>query len=153
MEHFLLWLVALGFILFGTGLIPDAAEVVWLKNVTNNTAPQNLVLKLYKNNYTPVAGSTEANFTEADFTGYASITLAGATWAFTQASPSYAQYPQQTFTSSADQTTQNIYGYYIVQVTSGKIMAAELFAAPYPISNNGDTIKITPTLYLREAGE
>ncbi len=135
------------------GLIPDAAEVVWLENVINQVAPQNLVLKLYKNSYTPVAGSTEANFTEANFTGYAAITLAGANWVVTLASPSYAAYPQQTFTSSADQTTQNIYGYYLVQATSGKIMGAEAFATPYPISNNGDTIKITPTLYLRESGE
>jgi hypothetical protein len=155
MGHFLFMvLMAMGAaLLFGVGLIPDADEVTWLKMVTNNTAPLNVILKLYKNNYTPVAGSTEASFTEATFTGYSSIELAGASWGFTQASPSHADYAQQTFTSSADQTAQTIYGYYLVQKTSGYIMGAEAFASPFTIANNGDTIKVTPVLYLREATE
>lgn len=132
-----------------TLVVPNAAEDIMLQNVLNKTAPQNGVLKLYKNNYTPVAGSTESSFTEADFTGYSALTLTGASWTIVTGAPSTASYAQQTFSSSADQSTQNIYGYFVVQATSGKVMWAELFSdGPYPIANNGDQIKVTPKLTL-----
>jgi hypothetical protein len=135
------------------GLVPNAAEGVWMENVLNKTAPQNWVLKLYKNNYTPIDASVEGDFTEADFTGYGAKTLAGASWTVTPGAPTSASYAQQTFTSSVDQTIQYIYGYLLVQATSGKIMSAERFTTPYPIENDGDVIKVTPIVYLKKLGE
>ncbi len=41
---------------------------------------ENFILHLYKNNYTPVAGTTSTDFTEANFTNYVVKTLARATW-------------------------------------------------------------------------
>ena len=128
-------------------LVPDAAEEVVLQNFLNKVAPQDQKLKLYKNDYTPVEGSTEANFTEADFTGYAEKALSGANWTITPGAPTEAVYAQQTFTSSAGSQNQNVYGYFIVQGTSGKIMVAERFTdGPYNIVNNGDAIKVTPKI-------
>lgn len=128
-------------------LAPNAGTDLMLQMVVNKTAPQNPVLKLFKNNYTPVAGSTEANFTEATFTGYAAVTLTGSSWTTTPGAPSSASYAQQTFTSSAGSQNESIYGYYIVQTTSGKILWAERFTdGPYVIVNNGDTVKVTPTI-------
>lgn len=131
-------------------VVPDAAEVVWLKNVLNHTAPQNLVLKLYKNNHNPAEGDTESDYTEADFTGYSALTLTGSSWSVSSSGGvTTASYAQQTFTSSADQSTQSVYGYYLVQASSGKIMWAEKFSdGPYPISFNGDDIKVTPKVTL-----
>jgi hypothetical protein len=131
-------------------LVPDAAEVVWLKAVINHTAPQNLVLKLFKNNHTPAEGDTEADYTEADFSGYAALTLTGSSWSVSSSGGvTTASYAQQTFTSDADQSTQSVYGYYLVQASSGKIMWAEKFTdGPYPISFNGDDIKVTPKVTL-----
>ena len=51
------------------------------------------------------------------------------------------------FTSSAGSQNQPVYGYYLTQTTSGKLMYVERFTdAPYTIVNNGDVIKVTPTI-------
>jgi hypothetical protein len=100
--------------------------------------------RLFKSNTTPAEGDTAATYTEADFTGYSAITLTGASWTVTGDT---AAYVQQTFTSSANQTLQNVYGYFYVQATSGTLICAERFTdAPYAISNNTDNIKVTPSL-------
>jgi hypothetical protein len=135
-------------------LCPNAAEEVILSNFLNKVAPQDLVLKLYKNDKTPADGDDEGDYTEATFSGYADADLTGANWTITPGAPSEAVYPQQTFTSDANQTTENIYGYFVVQTTSGKIMWAERFPnGPYPISNAGDAIKVTPKIQLKKSGE
>ena len=129
------------------GVLVNQGEEISLAALLNKTAPQDLDLCLFKNDYTPVEGSIETNLTAADFTGYAVIQLTAASWTITPGAPTQASYAQQTFTSSADQTLQNIYGYYLKQRTSGKLVWAERFTdAPYAISNNGDQIKITPTI-------
>jgi hypothetical protein len=51
--------------------------------------------------------------------------------------------------SSANQSSQNVYGYFVVQTTSGILLWAERFSdGPYPIANNGDQIKVTPRFEL-----
>lgn len=132
-----------------TLLVPDVGESRMLQAVVNKTAPQDLVLKLYKSNTTPAETDTAATYTEADFTGYASASLTGSSWTISGTAPTSAGYAQQTFSSSAAQTAQNVYGYFVIQTTSGILMWAERFSdGPYAISNNGDQIKITPAITL-----
>lgn len=115
-----------------------------LAAIVGKAAAENLVLHLYTNDVTPGETDTTASYTEATFTGYAAITLTAANWVVTEGAPSNAAYPQQTFTSSADQTSQAVYGYYLTRVTSGRIAWAERFpSGPYVIANNGDNIKVT----------
>ena len=124
---------------------PDVGENKALEHIVNKTAPENLVLRLFQNNITPAESDTAGTYTEATFTGYASITLTGASWG--AASAGTISFAQQTFTSSAAQATQQIYGYYCTQVTSGVLVYSERFSdGPYPIANNGDLIKVTPTI-------
>lgn len=126
-------------------VFPNTGENLSLEMLVNKTAPQNLVLKLYSSNTTPAEGDTAGTYTEATFTGYSAITLTGSSWG--SASGGSIAFAQQTFTSSANQSTQNIYGYFYVQVSSGTLVAAERFTdGPYGITNNGDNIKITPTI-------
>ena len=126
-------------------VLVDQAENIVLEAIVNKTAPQNLILKLFKSNTTPGETDTEATYTEADFTGYSNITLTGSSWG--TASSSTIAYAKQTFTSSAGSQNQAVYGYYIVQATSGKLMWAERFSdGPYNIANNGDKIEVTPTI-------
>jgi hypothetical protein len=127
-------------------VIFNQGKALIVEAIINKTAPQNLILRLFQNNYTPLAGDTEAQLTEASFTGYAAITLTGSSWgAASVANPAVASFAQQTFTSSADQATQNLYGYYVTQAASGKAVWAERFSdAPWPISFNGDLAKVTP---------
>ena len=107
-------------------------------------AAENLVLRLYISDTTPAETDTAATYTEATFTGYAAITLTPANWVITEGAPGDATYPQQTFTSSANQTPQTVYGYYLTRVTSGRIAWAERFpSGPYVIANNGDNVKVT----------
>jgi membrane peptidoglycan carboxypeptidase len=125
-------------------LTPNVGEQIVLEALVNKTAPQNLVLRLFQNNITPGETDTAGTYTEATFTGYTSITLTGATW--TYANPTVS-YPEQTFTSTAGSQSQPIYGYYLTQLASGILVLAERFSgAPVTIINNGDTIKVTPTI-------
>lgn len=127
-------------------LFPNTGENIALEALVNKTAPQNLVLKLFSSNTTPAEGDTAVTYTEATFSGYAAITLTGASWnAASAGSISYSA--QQTFTRNSTGTTENIYGYYVVQATSGTLVYAERDAnAPFAVTNNGDAIKITPTI-------
>jgi len=128
-------------------LIPDAAEVRMLGNIVNKTAPENLVLKLYTNNITPAETDTAATYTEATGFGYAAINLTGATWVVTSGAPSNATYPEQVWTFTG--ALGNVYGYYLIEVTSTIIKWAErATSAPINIQTNGSQIKVTPTITL-----
>ena len=132
-----------------TLLVPNTGEGRILNNMVNKVAPQDLSLKLFKSNTTPAEGDTAGTYTEADFTGYTDADLVAGNWTITEGAPSNATAAQQTFTSSADQSTQSIYGYYLVQTSSGILMWAERFSdGPYAIANNGDAIKVTAIITL-----
>lgn len=125
--------------------VPDVGENAILEMIVNKTAPQNPVLKLYKNNITPSDTDTDATYTEATFSGYSAITLTGASWN-SAASGSISYGSQQTFTCDAS-ATDDIYGYYVVQTTSGILLWSERDAsAPFAVRNSGDAIKITPSI-------
>lgn len=132
-------------------LVPDTGEVLMLKNIVGFVSANNLVLKLYKNDKTPAEGDDASLYAEATFTGYANTTLTGTSWVVGSNTSGYsnAQYAIQTFTSSAAQTSNNIYGYYLTSGPGGQLVWAERFSdGPYPISNNGDAIKVTPYIEL-----
>ena len=125
--------------------VPDVGENLSLEMIVNKTAAQNLVLRLYKNNITPSDTDAAATYTEAVFGGYAAITLTGASWG-AAAAGTITYGSQQTFTCNAT-ATDDIYGYYVTQTTSGVLLYSERDAsAPFAIRNSGDAVKITPTI-------
>jgi len=125
----------------------NAAETTALKNFLNNTAPQDLVLRLYSDNQTPAKTDVSGDYTEVSGSGYAAVTLTPADFVFTDGDPSTAAYPQVTFAFNA--AAGNVYGYYVTQATSGNLMFANRFSnAPINIANNGDEIRITLTITL-----
>lgn len=124
---------------------PDSGENLVLEMMVNKTAPQNLVLRLFKNNITPSDTDTAGTYTEATFPGYAAITLTGASWN-TASGGTISYGAQQTFTCSGT-STDDIYGYYVTQASSGVLLYSERDgAAPFAVRNNGDNIKLTPTI-------
>lgn len=132
-----------------TLVVVDQGESLILQAIINKTAPQDLDLRLFKNNVTPGETDTEATYTEADFTGYAAIALTASSWNITGTAPTSAGYAEQTFTSTTGSQNQNVYGYYITQHTSGKLIWAEAFSdGPYLISNSGDNINVTLALTM-----
>ncbi len=128
------------------GIVGNAGEVLALKNFLNHTAPQDQVLKLFANDVTPAEGDTAASYTEMSTQGYASKSLTGTSWTVTPGAPSSASYAQQTWTFDGTGGATVVYGYFVVQAVSGVLMFAERFASPPTIANNGDQIKLTPTI-------
>jgi hypothetical protein len=73
--------------------------------------------------------------------------LTGTSWTLAGTAPTTASYAQQTFTSTAGSQSESVYGYFVIQTTSGTLMWAERFPdGPYVIVNNGDAIQITPKI-------
>jgi hypothetical protein len=125
--------------------VPTVGSNVILEMIVNKTAAQNLVAKLYINNITPADTDTAGTYTEAGFPGYSAITLTGASWN-AAASESISYGSQQTWTCSGA-STDDVYGYFIIQTTSGILMWSERDAsAPFAVRVNGDAVKLTPTI-------
>lgn len=123
---------------------PNEGAQEALARMLNKSATGDVVLRLFKNNYTPVKGATVASFTEADFTGYAAKTLTGASWSITSANPAVASYAKQTFTCSGG-AAQSVYGYYVTNGAGTKVLWAELFTdGPYAIDPTDHDIEVTP---------
>jgi hypothetical protein len=129
-------------------VVPDQGEDIMLQNIVNKAAAQNLVLKLYTNNITPSESDTEATYIEASGFGYSAITLSGLSWnTVVRGDPSYIDYPKQAFNFTG--ALGNVYGYFMVQLSTGFLVYAERFTgAPFNIVNNGDKIEITPKIEL-----
>lgn len=131
-------------------IIPDAREVEVL---TQFLTPA-LTLKLYGNNYTPVAASIAANFTEIAGGGYASKSLLFANWTITGGTPSIALYAFQEWTFTGVLTAPaTIYGYFVVETVSGLLKWADRFpAANVPFSPiAGSIIRVIPRVTAESA--
>ena len=107
-------------------------------------------LKLFKSNTTLTDTLTPSSLTEADFTGYSAKTLTGGSWSISAAEPSVGTYAQQSFTSTADQTAQTIYGYYLVSGGTPRLQWVERFASAIVVQYNNDSIRITPRITLAD---
>lgn len=110
---------------------------------------------LYKSNTTITTGTVKADLTEADFAGYAQITLAagnfpGASVSGHVASSTYSV--TLTWTRSTTGTSQTVYGMAILNSAGTKIIAAGPFdSGPYVVTNSGDAIN--ETLTVRRSSE
>lgn len=119
----------------------------------------NCTLRLYRNDatvgltYDQKEALVAADFTEANFTGYSAKTLTAGSWVITKDTPSYAIYPQQTFTRSATGTAQTIYGYTVHRASDNVLLWFEDFDGPLTVTANGDAIVVTPTITLDDDQE
>ena len=126
-------------------LFPVTGENIALEYIVNKDAPENLVLVPYKNNYTPVDGSTVANFTAATDFADNDVTLAGANWD-AAASGTITATTTTTFSVTAGTPTETIYGYFMKRAVGGELVYAERFATAYTLANVGDKVKIKPKI-------
>lgn len=109
------------------------------------TATEELRIRLYKNDYTPLETSVTGDFTEAAFTGYASVLLSD--WTITEDLAPYATHSQVLFNCTQTGSAETIYGYYIVRASTNDLVAAKrLEGAPYNVEFIGDVIAVTPTV-------
>jgi hypothetical protein len=125
--------------------VPNQGEADALEAFLNIAPAEDLVLKLYKNDKVPADGDTEADYTEADFNGYAPIPLNASGWTISEGNPTTAEQPTQSFVSAAGGQNQDVYGYYVEGADSGRLKWSERFTdGPYTIVNLDDEIKIVP---------
>lgn len=123
-----------------TLIVPNVAEVlalVWFLQA------EDLFLRLYSNDYTPVEGATLASFTEVDGGGYAAKTLDKDNWTISSGAPSFGLYSRQEFIFSGTTTLTNVYGYYVSDAAD-IVRWAERFALTPVAPIAGSKIRITP---------
>lgn len=106
-------------------VVPNTGKIASLASLL---VANTYTLHLYQNNYTPVRGTLLANLTEATFTGYAAVALAGWTVVAIDGS-NYAYSIANTvfFTAGVIGVGNTIFGAYITD-GPGNLIAAELFA-------------------------
>lgn len=130
-------------------LVPNVGEGRMIRLITNTiaTTGENLNIRLFKSNTTPTSTMTLTDYTEATFTGYASVAATSASWTINEGAPTSAtQAAATTFTCTAA-TSESIYGYYLSNQQSSVLMWSERFSdGPYVLTNNGDKIILTAQL-------
>lgn len=135
-----------------TLIVTDGGEKAFLDLIL----AANYTLHLFKNDVTSGLTTVQkdallvASFTEATFTGYAAKALTGGSWTTATGNPGTGSYAQQAFVSSADQTAQIIYGYYVTLTAGGALQWFEYFAAPVTLQFNNEQIRVTPRLTLAD---
>jgi len=108
------------------------------------------IYKLFKNDFTPDADSVEADFTEADFSGYSSQ---NPTWNIVK-NPTDERFEHERgvakFVHDGGATANTIYGWYAIDTKAmdvngteiTDVVAHERFAAPIVMSEDSDTIPV-----------
>lgn len=130
-------------------IVPNTAEIIWLKNALNHTAPQDWDLQLFSTDMTLSATTVIGDFTEVSGGGYAAKSLTGSSFSVSTngSGEAEATYAAQTFTFTGTTSGSGIvYGYYYVQTSSGALMGCEKFASSFTPTSNGDALTFTPTL-------
>lgn len=130
-----------------TPLVPNEGELDLLTILRAELTP---VLRLYKNNYTPVAGSVLADFTQADFSGYPAggIALTYAAAATNGSGQAAMAADEEVFEHDGGGTANTVYGYYIVNTGTNKVIKAEKFDAAVSMGVLGDKITVNETYLL-----
>jgi len=132
-------------------VVPNDGELVLLRMMLKDASNSDtFLLRLYKNNYTPDQNSVLSSFTEADFTNYTQATIARGDWSApsTSGGSGSTTAAQKSWTCGA--STNTVYGYYVVDSGSSKVLWAEKFSVPRALIN-GDTINLNPAFTLSSA--
>lgn len=126
-------------------VVVDNGESVALQYLVNKiTTTRDLIYRLFATNVTPAETDTAGTYTEAAGGGYASKTLAGASWSVSGTAPTSIDFAQQTWTFTGALTTNpTVFGYYVTRVTDADLILAEAFTSFTP-AVNGDAILLTP---------
>lgn len=136
-------------------MVPTPSRQAMIKCVLNHTAAQNQTLKLFSSNTTPTVATVVADFTETTGGGYASKALTGSSYTIGDdgVDDALASYAEQTWTfTGVIGGTGIVYGYYIIQTTSGLLLWCEKFASSFTPAVNGDALALTVKLRLGDLG-
>jgi hypothetical protein len=107
---------------------------------------------LFKNNFTPAHDTVAADMTEADFDGY--VVKHATSWLVEGSLDSDGRAVAQAVAvvwalSATPATTNQIYGYWIGDISDNLVWAERFVGAPLPMVNNGDFVAFKPQLTLK----
>lgn len=124
-------------------VVPDVGELYILAAWISGFPPSSLFVRLYQNNYTPLDSTILSDLTVATFSGYSqqSVTLGTPTEVANKAKT--VGTAPQVFTHNGGGTSNTIYGYYVVDTSTGDLVWVERFGSSQIMTNNGDQISIT----------
>lgn len=122
-------------------LVPNEGEAQMLAIILGKASSETLQLKLYSNDITPAETDTASTYTEVSGHGYAAQSFSPADFTIAEGAPSIATPTAKTFTFTG--AAGNVYGYYVVGATSGKVYWAERFGVVFNAQNYGDHIVVT----------
>lgn len=118
-------------------------------NTGPGATPENLILRVFKNNITPASTMTVGDFTEATFTGYLAVTLTSADWTISHDGTfAFATASSGVMFAASATTDETVYGYYITGVSSQVLYWAQAFPAAFRVYNLGDAVTPTAALQL-----
>lgn len=135
--------------------VVDQGEAIFLDLITSI----DYYLRLFTNDVEDGLGAsakellTEADFTEASFTGYAAKTLTGGSWTSASGAPASAAYAEQAFISTVSQSGQDLYGYYVTRVSDGSLCWYQYFMSPVTIAGADEFIIVNPRLTMKDTGD
>lgn len=139
-------------------VIPETGEAAFLTEIRTALAAlitaTHLKVRLFSNNYTPIATTVVSDFTEATFTGYAAQNVPALSTVFTNAAGQAEIDANATnFFQATDAVSPNtIYGYWIADETSTPIlMWCEKFDTPIDMTTAGKTLILLLRLILASA--
>lgn len=111
---------------------------------------EDVLLKLFTNDLTPDQDTILGDITEMTGHAYAAKTLSAASWTDSSGSGGVVKsYAKQTFTFTPTGTV-TVYGYFMVDATTGNLICVERFATAQVITTADDDIKITPEMTFRD---
>lgn len=105
-------------------------------------------VKLFQNDVTPNVDSVEADFTEADFDGYALQAAFFSPPFINGNDKGQVTAAMLLWIATGDSTPNDIYGVYVTQgdMAAGTIVYAERFPAPVSVVNIGDFVAYQPSI-------
>ena len=111
-------------------------------------------LRLFKSNQVPAHDDLWADYTQADFSGYAQQALTNPVLSFDGGGLIESiTWDEVIFESDSNFAGQICYGWLLVDLGSGAenlIITGGTFAPPQAVANIGDQIKVTPILRFKK---
>ncbi len=129
-------------------IVANISKPLLLDSMFKDSGNEDFLIKLYTAVSPAVSATSSAgDFTEANFSGYAPITLTRSSWGASVLTSDTAKstYPMQAWTCGV--TVNTIVGYYIVGADSGLLYWAQVFSVPRTLVA-GDAVNLTPTFSL-----
>jgi len=128
-------------------IVPNAAED-FLQSILKNTFNGPGRIKLFMNDYTPDEDTVEADFDEADFSGYAdqASTLTGPT----NVGGVSIMNGLWTFAHNGGGTSNTIYGWWITSNFAGLFIVCERLPTPKVMASAADELIVALPWRLRQ---